>query len=283
MISFPNAKINLGLNIIRKREDGYHDIETVFYPVKWSDILEFVPSKSETTQFIPSGLPVDGNTESNLVVKAYNLLKQDFALPALDIYLKKQIPMGAGLGGGSADAAFMIYMLNIYFNLNIPIDRQIEYASKLGADCAFFIHNRPMMAEGIGNVFSETDVDLSGYYIVLIKPEIHISTAEAYASCHKGRWNVALKEVIEKPISEWKDCMFNDFEVSLFPKYPILRNIKSLLYDKGAVYASMSGSGSTIFGIFKSNIDKNMFIPCIKDVCGDTQFTFYTADLNKNL
>lgn len=280
MISFPNAKINLGLNIIGKRVDGYHDIETVFYPVKWFDILEFVPTTSVSTQFFLSGLPVAGDASSNLVIKAFDILKKDFNLPELDIYLRKQIPMGAGLGGGSADAAFMISMLNDCFKLEIPVQEQLVYASRLGADCAFFIHNRPMAAHGIGNEFSEISIDLSGYHILLVKPEIHISTAEAYASCHKGQWNVGLDRVIKMPVSEWKDYLYNDFEISVFRQYPVIRNIKTLLYESGAVYAAMSGSGSTVFGIFDSQIDKDMFASDLRPVCKDTPFVLHTTDLD---
>ena len=252
MITFPNAKINIGLNITEKRKDGYHNLETIFYPIDLCDALEFVVD--DTTKFACSGLEIEGNPDNNLFIKAYNLLKEEFNLPCLNIHLLKTIPMGAGLGGGSADAAFMLKMLNDEFSLGLSSEDLQMRAAKVGADCAFFIENKPTLAKGIGNIFEPTYVDLSGYHIVLVKPNVHISTAEAYGGCKPQRWTTPLEEAIKQPITEWKDCIFNDFEKTVFIAHPELAEIKAMLYKKGAIYAAMSGSGSTIYGIFDEKI-----------------------------
>ena len=250
MITFPNAKINIGLNITEKRADGYHNLETIFYPVELCDALEFVVD--EETKFACSGLEIEGNPDNNLIIKAYKLLQEEFDLPHLNIHLHKTIPMGAGLGGGSSDAAFMLKMLNEEFKLNLTSEELQAKAVKLGADCAFFVENRPVLAKGIGNIFEPTCVDLSGYQIVLIKPEVHVSTAEAYGGCKPQRWTMPLEEVIKLPITEWKHHIHNDFEKTVFVAHPELAEIKEMLYNKGAIYAAMSGSGSTIYGIFEN-------------------------------
>ena len=261
MITFPNAKINIGLNITEKRPDGYHNLETIFYPIELCDSLEFVCA--EKSEFTCTGLNIEGNSDNNLIIKAYNLLKEDFDIPKINIHLHKTIPMGAGLGGGSADAAFMLKMLNDEFKLGLSSkDLQIK-AAKLGADCAFFIENKPVLAKGIGNIFEPTSVDLNGYHIVLIKPDVHVSTAEAYGGCKPQRWETPLEEVIKLPIDEWKHHIYNDFEKTVFVAHPELEMIKNVLYEKGAIYAAMSGSGSTIYGIFK-NIIKNDFTTNVK-------------------
>lgn len=252
MITFPNAKINIGLNITEKRPDGYHNLETIFYPIELCDSLEFV--RNEEMKFNSSGLIIDGNSQNNLIIKAYNLLKEEFNLPNIAIHLHKAIPMGAGLGGGSADAAFMLKMLNEKFELGLSSQDLEKRAVKLGADCPFFISNKPVLAKGIGNIFEPTTINLSGYHIVLIKPEVHVSTAEAYGGCKPQRWTTPLEVAIKRPITEWKDCIFNDFEKTVFVVHPELAEIKSWLYDKGAIYAAMSGSGSTIYGIFKKEM-----------------------------
>ncbi len=268
MITFPNAKINIGLNITEKRVDGYHNLETIFYPIEVCDTLEFI---EEETKFTCSGLNIDGESDNNLIMKAYRLLKEEFDLPAINIHLHKAIPMGAGLGGGSADAAFMLKMLNEEFNLGLSPNELEEKAAKLGADCAFFIKNKPTLAKGIGNVFEPTTINLSGYHIVLIKPDVHVSTAEAYGGCKPQRWTTPLEEAIKRPISEWKDCIFNDFEKTVFVAHPELATIKEMLYNKGAVYAAMSGSGSTIYGIFDKEIEHN--------ITTDIQSTIYYLTL----
>lgn len=253
MISFANAKINIGLSITEKRSDGYHNIETIFYPVQLYDVIEF--NTSETYYFEAFGIqiPADGD---NLCTKAYQLLKADFpAMEPVSIKLLKNIPVGAGLGGGSSDAAFVLKGLNEINKLNLSSERLQEYATRLGADCAFFIENKPLFAEGIGADFSMVDVDLSDYYIVIVKPDIHISTAEAYSSITPQIPQVDLKRAVQLPIQEWKFHITNDFELGIFEKYPLIRKIKQKLYEKGALYAAMSGSGSAVFGIFGEKID----------------------------
>lgn len=251
MICFPNAKINLGLNIISKRPDGYHNIETIFYPVALKDALEIVPARGEKGVFRQTGIPIDGNAEDNLVMKACKLLSSTYTIPEIDIHLLKKIPFGAGLGGGSADAAFTLKLLNDYAQLGLPDDELERLAGQLGADCAFFIRNKPVFASGIGNVFENVEISLEDYRIVLIKPGIHVSTKEAYATVWPATPEYSLKDIIRSPVETWKDRMVNDFEESVFQQYPAIRDVKTQLYDEGAVYASMSGSGSCVFGIFK--------------------------------
>jgi len=257
MLCFPNAKINIGLNIVSKRSDGYHNLETIFYPVPLTDILEFVVTE-KSTNICVSGTDLNIPPEKNICIKAYQLLKEDYKLPNLEIYLHKIIPSGAGLGGGSADASFLLKSINQYFKLNIPEKKLIKYASKLGADCAFFLKNKAIFASGTGNVFENIKLDLKGYYIVIIKPDFSISTPEAFKNIIPKYPEISLKELIQFPVSEWKDKIINDFETGLFKTYPLLANLKQKLYDEGALYASMSGSGSTLYGIFKEK-------PLIKD------------------
>ena len=256
MITFPNAKINLGLNVVEKRPDGYHNLETIFYPIHLEDALEVVPLNGNQQEYDLkiSGTPIDGSPEDNLVVKAYRLLKQDFDLPPIHIYMYKHIPLGAGLGGGSSDAAFMIKLLNEKFGLGLSVGQMEAYAARLGADCAFFIKDRPVFATGIGNEFTPIDLSLKGMYIVLVKPAIAVSTREAYAGVEPRRPETSLLELVRRPIEEWKDCVVNDFERSVFRAHPEIAAIKDKLYDMGAVYASMSGSGSTVYGIFRESV-----------------------------
>lgn len=251
MLVFPNAKINLGLNIISKREDGYHNIETIFYPVQLQDALEIVPATQKEGVFKQSGIVIKDDPNNNLVIKAYNLLRRDYKIPEIDIYLYKHIPFGAGLGGGSADAAFMLKLINDFACLNLSVKKLEEYASQLGADCPFFIQNKPVFAEGIGNIFSPISLSLNGYTLVLIKPEIHVSTQEAYSNVNPQKSEKSIVSIIKEPIETWKNTLFNDFEISVFRKYPAIAKIKQQLYEEGALYASMSGSGSSVFGIFK--------------------------------
>ena len=255
MLTFPNAKINIGLNIVEKRPDGYHNIETLFYPIPVKDALEIVLSNEGKHAFHSSGILLEGDPEQNLVMKAVHLLEKDFQIPKLDIYLEKVIPFGAGLGGGSADAAFMLKMLNEFLCLNLP-DAQLEhYASKIGADCSFFIKNKPAFASGIGDILEPVEMSLKGYFLVLIKPDIYISTPEAYSLISPQKPEISIKEWIKRPIQEWKNGIVNDFEKNIFVKYPAIAEIKEQLYDKGALYASMSGSGSSVFGIFDKQVD----------------------------
>lgn len=255
MICFPNAKINLGLNIVQKRVDGYHNLETIFYPIPLEDILEIeiVPSLETDYELLISGINVEGDPEKNLVVKAYKLLKESFDLAPIRIHLHKRIPSGAGLGGGSSDAAFMLKLLNTKFKLNLSIQELEVYAKQLGADCPFFIQNNPTFAEGIGEVFSPISLSLKGYYLYLVKPDLFISTAMAFAEINPKRPEVSLKEIIKAPVEEWKNRMKNDFEESIFKKLPKLALIKKAMYENGALYAAMSGSGSTIYGLFKES------------------------------
>ncbi|KAA6340997.1 4-diphosphocytidyl-2-C-methyl-D-erythritol kinase [termite gut metagenome] len=262
MITFPNAKINLGLHIIEKRIDGYHNLETIFYPIPIEDALEIkVADNSEQTFILhQSGTAVAGKAEDNLVLKAYHLLDKDFDLPPIEIYLYKHIPSGAGLGGGSANAAFMLKLLNDRFDLHLNAKRLEEYAAMLGADCAFFIKNIPVFAGGIGNVFSPVSLSLKGYGLMVIKPDVFVSTREAFSLIRPRKPEHSLEDVITYPVSEWKELMKNDFEESIFPQYPVIGEVKAELYKQGAIYASMSGSGASVFGLFAPNVS----IPKIK-------------------
>lgn len=256
MLTFPNAKINLGLHITERRPDGYHNLETIFYPIHLEDALEVVPlaGSSQEYDLKISGTPIDGPAENNLVVKAYRLLKKDFEIPPVHIYMYKHIPLGAGLGGGSSDAAFMIKLLNEKFNLGLGVEQMEGYAAQLGADCPFFIKDKPVLAMGIGNIFKPINLSLKGMYVVLVKPRIHVSTQEAYAHVVPCKPQTSLAEQIQRPIEEWKECITNDFEKSVFIAHPEIAAIKDKLYDMGAVYAQMSGSGSTVYGIFKESV-----------------------------
>jgi 4-diphosphocytidyl-2-C-methyl-D-erythritol kinase len=253
MIIFPNAKINIGLNIVSRREDGYHDLETVFYPVKINDALEII--EADKLSFQSSGLEIPGRVEDNLCIKGYHLLKKDFDLPPVKIHLHKHIPIGAGLGGGSADAAFFIRLLNQNFDLGLTDDRMTDYARQLGADCAFFIQNKPVFAFDRGDEFEPIKLDLSNYKIVLVMPPVHISTSEAFSGVNPAPVKHSLMELIYKPVAEWKNYIKNDFENTVFKNHPVIRGVKASLYQAGAIYASMSGSGASVFGIFDKTPD----------------------------
>lgn len=264
MLLYPNAKINLGLNIVEKRPDGYHNIETVFYPIGLSDVLEVEPSETCTDySFSSAGIEIEGDPEDNLIVKAYHLLRSQFQFPPVDISLVKQIPFGAGLGGGSSDAAFMLKALNEMFELKITPSKLEKLAAKLGADCPVFIRNKPVYATGIGNVFSKVSVDLAGKFLVLVKPDIFVSTPEAYSLVVPRPAENSLLDAIQQPLSEWKSLIKNDFEISVFARYPEIERIKKQLYEMGAIYASMSGSGSSVYGIFDEEpLNENQFEGC---------------------
>lgn len=255
MLVFPNAKINLGLNITEKRPDGYHNLETVFYPIPIEDALEInmLHGGNDKFRIHQAGLKIAGEAENNLVVKAYKLLDEAFNLPPIDIHLFKHIPSGAGLGGGSADAAFMLKSLNEKFNLGLTDETLEEYAAGLGADCAFFIKNEPTYAEGIGNIFSPIRLSLKGYQIWLVKPDIFVSTRDAFSKIKPHHPELPLKEIVQLPVEEWKGRMLNDFEESVFPQFPAIGEIKDEMYRQGAIYASMSGSGSSVYGLFKAD------------------------------
>lgn len=282
MICFPNAKINLGLHVTEKREDGFHNIETVFYPVGWNDALEVIVLDRARTDKMPvtsrsatlsgvegevekfnlhiSGLPVSGNVTDNLLYKAYQLIQQAKSLPSLEVYLHKVLPMGAGLGGGSADAAFFINLLNEQFDLKFTETERLNMARQLGSDCAFFIKNKPVLANQKGDVLTDLDLDLSHLYIAIVYPNVHSNTKEAYSLVKPKQPTHSLIEIIKQPVSTWKVKLLNDFEESIFSLYPIVEKTKSDLYDCGALYACMSGSGSAVFGLFENEPDiKHMF------------------------
>lgn len=255
MVIFPNAKINLGLNIISKRSDGFHNLETLFYPIPWCDVLEVVPAKGELSTLTVTGIQVDTPPEKNLVMRALRTLQKDYKLPEVDIYLHKVIPFGAGLGGGSSDAAHMLILLNQQFELGLSKDQLASYAASLGSDCPFFIYNTPMYASGRGEIFTPAPNLLEGCTVLLIKPPFGISTPEAFAGIKPFQPEYSLSSNLELPLIEWEGLVTNDFENHLFIKYPSLESIKQRLYDLGAVFASMSGSGSTIYGIFEDDFE----------------------------
>ncbi|MDL2262657.1 4-(cytidine 5'-diphospho)-2-C-methyl-D-erythritol kinase [Bacteroidales bacterium OttesenSCG-928-I21] len=250
MICFPNIKINIGLNILSRRKDGYHNIESVFFPVPYCDILEILPSSN--FEIINKGIKIDCPIEKNLCFKAHNLIKERYEISPIKIILFKNVPFGTGLGAGSSDAAHTLILLNRIFDLKISEEELIEIASSIGADCAFFIKNKPVLATGIGNIFQEIDLQLTNKHIVLCLPNISINTAFAYKNCKIQTPEKHLPELIKYPISEWKNNIKNDFETSVFREFPNLKEIKQSLYDEGAIYAQMSGSGSAIFGIFEN-------------------------------
>ena len=258
MLVFPNAKINIGLNITGKRADGFHHIESVFYPVGLTDALEAVKDESgEGISFTSSGIAIPGDPDDNLCVKAYHLIRKDYPLPPVKAHLHKVIPIGAGLGGGSSDAAFFIKLLNELCEAGLAWGEMHHYARQLGSDCSFFVTNKPAMVEGKGDEYEKIDISLAGYWMVLVYPPIHVSTAGAYAGVIPQKASYPLEEtILGKPVEEWRDLVHNDFEDSIFLKFPAIKQIKEKLYTKGALYASMSGSGSAVYGIFRER--KNM-------------------------
>jgi 4-diphosphocytidyl-2-C-methyl-D-erythritol kinase len=252
MLLLPNCKINIGLNIVSKRPDGYHNLETVFFPIPLRDNLEFKEIENEDVPYrlVSGGVPIEGKPEDNLIVKVYLDMKAEFNLPALELSLYKNIPMGAGLGGGSSDAAAMMKGLNEAYNLQLSTEDMEKRLAKFGADCPFFVRNKPAYATGIGDELTNCNVSLKDKFIVLVKPDVFVSTKEAYAHVTPKLPAIPLAEAIKLPIETWKEQIVNDFEQSVFPFHPELPAIKQTLYDMGAVYASMSGSGSTMYGIF---------------------------------
>ena len=249
MLAFANSKINIGLNITEKREDGYHNIETVFYPVKLYDVVEIIDAA--TTHCVIKGLTLPGAEKDNLCLKAYYMLAEDFDLPPQQICLLKNIPIGAGLGGGSADAAFTLKLLNDKFQLGLTVAQLQVYASSLGADCAFFVENKAALAKGIGDELAPVDLDLAAYYKVLVKPPVFISTAEAYACVKPSMPEVALEDLIKLPVASWRTSVYNDFEDSISKAFPEVSALKNSLYLAGATFALMSGSGSAVYALFE--------------------------------
>jgi 4-diphosphocytidyl-2-C-methyl-D-erythritol kinase len=251
MICFPNAKINLGLYVTAKRPDGYHNIETVFLPIPLQDVLEIKPldTRYSDYEWQQAGNVIDGQPEDNLVVRVFMEMKREFQLPPISIYLYKRIPTGAGLGGGSSDAAFMMRLLSEQFDLRLSADDMERRLSHIGADCAFFVHNRPALATGIGDVLSPIPLNLSDKYLLLVKPPVAVSTREAYAHVHPAPPENPLAESVKLPLSDWRNLIGNDFEKSVFPAHPQIAAIKQTLYDMHAIYASMSGSGSAVYAL----------------------------------
>ena len=250
MVVFPNAKINIGLNILRKREDGYHDLETLFYPIGLKDSLEYVANGKDYVNFTASGLNLNIEPEQNIVLKAYRRMQEQHSLPGLDIHLHKVIPQGAGLGGGSADAAFFLKSVNEHFELKIALEQLKKMAGSLGADCAFFLDNRPAYATGTGDLLSLIDVNLNGYHLLVVKPNFGVDTRNAYSGVVPHEYPFNFKEIIGGKLSGWKGLIKNDFEKSLFLKFPELDLLKTRLSEMGADYVSMSGSGSSVYAIF---------------------------------
>ncbi len=265
MVSFPNAKINIGLQIVNKREDGFHNLQTIFYPIDLKDIIEIIPltdSLSNELQFSQSGLEIDGIQQENLCIKAYQLLKLDYpSLPNIKFHIHKNIPIGAGLGGGSSDAASMLQLINEKFELNISAKQLIAYSLQLGSDCPFFIINKPCFASGRGELLEEISIDLSMYKILIVNPGIHINTGKAFKEVTISANHAPLKEIIQLPVEEWKGIIKNDFEEYVFNNYPSIKEIKSNLYLAGASFSLMSGSGSTVYGIFKKEIHPELLFP----------------------
>lgn len=266
MLSFPNAKINIGLNITVKRPDGYHDLETLFYPIPVKDALEIIEAEASGTDIIfsSSGNEISGNEEDNLCVKAYRLLKKDFPeIPAVKMHLHKNIPIGAGLGGGSSDAAAVLQLLNKKFNLNISVEALQHYALALGSDCPFFILNKASIATGRGEILKETSIDLSPYKIMIVHPGIHVSTAKAFSDLDESGFSLAgkLGVALREDISQWKNTIKNDFEKTVFAQYPELKELRDKMYENSALYSAMSGSGSSIYGIFLKDTVINIKFP----------------------
>jgi 4-diphosphocytidyl-2-C-methyl-D-erythritol kinase len=255
MIGFPNGKINIGLSVTGKRPDGFHNIETIMVSVEIHDVLEIIISPDNIFSFSTSGIKISGGTNDNLLVKAYELLQKDFQLPAVKIHLHKVIPLGAGLGGGSSDAALTITLINKLFSLGLTTDQMKDYARKLGSDCPFFIENKAAFATGRGDEFEFLDFSLKGKSLMIIKPDIHIATAEAYSWIHPLKKENTLKELIKLPVHNWRNLVINDFEAEVMKRYHVVQMIRDELYEMGALYASMTGSGSAVFGIFDNPVN----------------------------
>ncbi|MFO7258185.1 MAG: 4-(cytidine 5'-diphospho)-2-C-methyl-D-erythritol kinase [Bacteroidota bacterium] len=254
MIAFPPCKINLGLNVIRKRDDGYHDIETVFCPVPWTDALEVV--RSESFSFTLSGLPVAGASDQNLCVKAYELLKEKHGIGPVSMHLHKAIPMGAGLGGGSSDAAHTLKLLDAVFELKLGKEKLLHYASLLGSDCPFFVYEKPAVGKGRGEILQEIAVPITNKFLVIVVPDVHISTAAAYGGVVPVMPERGCADMVSTvPVNQWKHYLVNDFEKSVIQTHPVIGRVKMEMYDYGAEYAAMSGSGSAVYGIFDRPVE----------------------------
>lgn len=279
MINFPIAKINLGLNVVSKRDDGYHNLETVFYPVPIKDALEVFPMEDGFPSDVRCDLKVtnlfiDGDEQKNLVVKAYNMIAQDYELPRVHVHLYKHIPTQAGMGGGSSNCAYMIRLLNEMFSLGMSDEKMIGYAARLGADCAFFIKAQPAYAEGIGEKLKPISIDLSGYKMLVVRPNIPVSTKEAFSLITPQVPKKNCLDIVRQPIETWKDELVNDFERSVFAIHPEIGRLKEMMYEQGAVYAAMSGSGSSVFGLFSDTPDEKSFVGCMDEL------SIFTIDMS---
>lgn len=259
MIGFPGCKINLGLHVLNRRPDGYHDLDTCFFPVPWTDILEVLPSDKQSFHF--SGLSIPGDVSDNLCLRAYHLLQKDFALSPIQGHLHKVVPMGAGLGGGSADAAHTLRLLNTIFELGLSGESLIQYAIELGSDCAFFLQDHPVIGAGRGEVLEPVEVLLKNHYLVVVTPPIHVRTAQAFAGVLPQTPERDVRSVLNEPITRWKELLRNDFEISVFRSHPEIEQIKHTMYGIGAIYASMSGSGSSVFGLFNNGVGREEHFP----------------------
>jgi 4-diphosphocytidyl-2-C-methyl-D-erythritol kinase len=255
MIKFPPCKINLGLHVVEKRNDGFHNIETMFFPLPLTDALEVVPASDGITNFTSSGYAIPPDGKKNLCEQAYEIVREKHDLPPVKIHLHKNIPTGAGLGGGSSDAAFTLLILNDMFDLEMSREQLLQFAAMLGSDCAFFINNEPCLATGRGEILQPRQLSLNPYHILLVKPDIHVNTTVAYSGITPEKPSVELNDVLELPVKSWKDNLINDFEKSVFLKFPEIASVKEKLYHLGADYASMSGSGATVFGLFERKPD----------------------------
>ena len=279
MINFPIAKINLGLNVVSKRDDGYHNLETVFYPVPIKDALEVFPMEDGFPSDVRCDLKVtnlfiDGDEQKNLVVKAYNMIAQDYELPRVHVHLYKHIPTQAGMGGGSSNCAYMIRLLNEMFSLGMSDEKMIGYAARLGADCAFFIKAQPAYAEGIGEKLQPISIDLSGCKMLVVRPNIPGSTKEAFSLITPQVPKKNCLDIVRQPIETWKDELVNDFERSVFAIHPEIGRLKEMMYEQGAVYAAMSGSGSSVFGLFSDTPDEKSFVGCMDEL------SIFTIDMS---
>ena len=279
MINFPIAKINLGLNVVSKRDDGYHNLETVFYPVPIKDALEVFPMEDGFPSDVRCDLKVtnlfiDGDEQKNLVVKAYNMIAQDYELPRVHVHLYKHIPTQAGMGGGSSNCAYMIRLLNEMFSLGMSDEKMIGYAARLGADCAFFIKAQPAYAEGIGEKLQPISIDLSGCKMLVVRPNIPVSTKEAFSLITPQVPKKNCLDIVRQPIETWKDELVNDFERSVFAIHPEIGRQKEMMYEQGAVYAAMSGSGSSVFGLFSDTPDEKSFVGCMDEL------SIFTIDMS---
>lgn len=273
MLQFSNAKINLGLYVTEKRSDGFHNIETLFYPIQWKDVVELVPAPQLNITVYNNEIP--GEALENLCCHAWKILNKAFDIPPVHIHLLKNLPIGAGLGGGSSNATFTLIALNNLFKLELS-DLQLEaFASELGSDCPFFVKNKAVLAKARGNEFESIELSLKEYQIALIWPDIHVATGWAYGQLNPQSPTSSIKEIIQKPVKEWRDHLNNDFEKVVYTKYPQIERIKEFLYEQGAIFSLMSGSGSTVFGIF----EKNIALTPIESYCQENNYRWHTSNL----